>query len=486
MPNILAVIILFSVFFNVPISNATTPAPQNFVRSDGATSTPNTTKSITQYGITWIFATPVQYGQFVNGDYWVVDPGGGVNITSISPGDTIREGTTEHMNGSMINPQHVSQHGYDGASGGYNADLNVGKNISAQTPLVLTGNASLVSTISNLLPFVNHLSYVKAASVLTCLSAAPPSGSFRPGISAITKTLHNESSINHSLLKNLSCPIAKPNIAAYAGYFRMVWLTHNQDYQGREQHPSDGIPENYYYTPYMSTAGLMLHLDYTEEEKHDLLINFIQLGIDIYSFIEGGAHGWVPNGGHASGRKWPILFAGIILDYAPMKNIGQKSGDYLYSNGHGQGNWPSDYISFGEDGQTFYVAQSDVNITNGASWNPDTRSAPNYPYTTAMIGMPEWGIRYSTEPSRSDSSWNAMYRTIGSGPPAWAGTVLAARIMGAKPLWNHNAHFDYVDRYMAITGGKKDPFGYTVASEKIGGRPVGIIGTMWDTYRSKY
>jgi hypothetical protein len=34
----------------------------------------DTTKSPTQYGITWEFANPVTFGQYINGDYWVVGP----------------------------------------------------------------------------------------------------------------------------------------------------------------------------------------------------------------------------------------------------------------------------------------------------------------------------------------------------------------------------------------------------------------------------
>jgi hypothetical protein len=440
-----------------------------------------TTKSITQYGITWTFAEPVGYGQFVNGDYWVVDIGAGVKIINITPGDAIRTGTTQHMNGSMLNPHNALQ-GYDGYQN-YDASKNVGIGISPTTPLVLIGNVSLVSTISNLTPGVKNASYVKDAAVLTCLTSVPPAGAFRPGISSTTKTLHKSNNLDYSKL--LSLPLTnKPAISTYANYFKMVWLTHDGGWTGRFMHPSGSGLDNYEYATTFGTAAKLLHLDYTHEEKTQLLINYIQLGIDIYSFIESGANGWPPDGGHSNGRKWPILFAGIMLDYAPMKNIGQKSGDYLYSGGHGAGDLPADYIHFGEDGQTFYVAQSDVDLTNGPTWNPDTRNPIIADrYTSAMIGMPEWGIRYSTYPEKSDASWTAEYRTIVSAVPAWEGFMMSCLFMNAKALWNHNAFFDYVDRYMAISAGNIDPFGYVVPDEQAGSRPVSRV---WDTYRSKY
>ena len=39
-------------------------------------------QQLTQYGITWTFDRPVQAGQFINGDWWVIGP---VTVTSITP-----------------------------------------------------------------------------------------------------------------------------------------------------------------------------------------------------------------------------------------------------------------------------------------------------------------------------------------------------------------------------------------------------------------
>jgi hypothetical protein len=462
--------------------------PQNIQLQIGSIPT---TKSITQYGITWTFAEPVPFGQFVNGDFWVVDPGNGVEIINITPGDAIRTGTTQHMNGSMLNP-HTALQGYDGYYNpygyqNYDASKNVGIGISPSTPLTLSGNISLVSTESNLLPGENHLSYVKNAAVLTCLSSIPPTGCFRPGISSTTKTLHNISSIDYSKLKSLSVS-NRPTLQilqAYSDRFKMVWLTHDGAHTARYMHPSGSGMDNYYYAGDFSQAAELLHLDYTKAEKESLLINFMQLGIDLYSYIESGEFGWPPNGGHGSARKWPILFTGIMLDYAPMKNIGQKSGNYLYANGHVPGNPPSDYIHFGEDGQTFYVTQFDVDITNSVAWAPDFRNpGTETRYSVAMLGMPEWAIRHSIDPEVSDASWTSEYRNVYAVPgPSMAGTMMSCLVMGAKSLWNNNAFFDYQDRYWAISRGKADPFGYSVPNQQAGYISGSIL---WDTYRAKY
>lgn len=451
--------------------------------------------SLTQHGITWTFDADYVTGQFVNGDYWVVDPGGGVKIVNINPGFT---SSPRDKNGSMVNPSTAPQ-GYDGTRD-YSSAVNVGVGISAGTPLVLRSGSSLVSTISVDTVADSNASYVKTAAVLTCLSSIPPAGSFRPGISGTSKTLHNKNNLNLSSLQKLVVPagqnVTAATLAAYSNYFKMVWLDHYHNYTARNMHPVDSGLDNYYFPIKWAEAALMLHLKFTDAEKDELLVNYIQLGIDLYSYLESGSPGWYPNGGHSSGRKWPILFAGIMLDYAPMKNIGQVSGNYLYSEGYGPGNPPSNYKYFSEDDQTFYVSQFDIDITNQPIWNgstcytgqwcPDLRSLSYSPYSLALQGMPEWGIKHSMEPQTSNSSWKAKYRTIDSGAPAWAGTALAARLMRAQAYWNHKPYFDYVDRYMAITEGKPDPFGYMVVEENVEGRPVGLVGTMWDAYRQDY
>jgi len=512
-------------------------APQEFQLGNPETSPVQTTTSISQHGITWTFAEPVGYGQFVNGDYWVVDPGTGVKITSISPVTSTLG--TRVIHGSMVNPSTAMQ-GYDNSIAyRYDATKNVGKGVSPSTPLVLTGNMSLVSTISYIdyPPNTTNNSYVYTASVLTSLTSPAPSGSFRPGVSGTNKTLHNVNSINRSLLKKLAVPsgqtVTASTLTTYADMFQRVWLDHDPSFVARYMHQASSGMSNYYFARTFAEGAVLLHLNFTDEEKHSLLVNFIQIGIDLYSYLDSGGLGWTPDGGNGNGRKWPILFAGIMLDYAPMKNIGQVSGDYInigVKNTNGTLTTPPGYKSFGEDGQTFYVDQYVVDITSNSRWiadwrvtgrylysdvethtltiavppegtiigpwNPDTRIELVFdgegddvlcrPYTSAMIGMPEFGIKYASSPRESDSAWTANYRNIGTGAQAWSGFVLAARMMDAKGLWNHNALFDYVDRYMEISAGRPDPFGYVVTGEFAGYRPTGILGAMWDTYRRLY
>jgi hypothetical protein len=146
-----------------------------------------------------------------------------------------------------------------------------------------------------------------------------------------------------------------------------------------------------------------------------------------------------------------------------MKNIGRP--DII-----GYGPSHPEYVHFGEDDQTFYVTQADVEITHGSQWNPDRRDAQKIPYEQEDIGLPEWGIEHADDPENSNKYWNTAYRQVSS--PGWGGFVLAAHIMGAKGLWNHDALFDYKDRYMQVEADWKQTSRFVLS--------------MWDVYRDDY
>ena len=153
------------------------------------------------------------------------------------------------------------------------------------------------------------------------------------------------------------------------------------------------------------------------------------------------------------GRKWPILFSGVVLGDAHMKNAGQ---------------WKT---RFQEDEQTFYVNAESVSTTAGPDWKPDKR-APRVSYTKADIGTAEWGISHADNPKADNGAWEATYREVnGAVIPAFA---LAARLMGLKAAWNHDAFFDYCDRYMKWKDTQK-PTANQVTP---------FMQAMWDAHRA--
>ncbi|MBN1497721.1 MAG: hypothetical protein JXA07_13180 [Spirochaetes bacterium] len=429
---------------------------------------------LSQFGITWFFAdTPGQYGRFANGDHWVVGP---VSIIYIAP-LSFKSRWKRVWNGSMVNPSPRSgmDQGYDSAMYGqygpaYDPSLNAGfpdeEYLSADNPLVLQPGSSLVSTISA--PEPGARSQLESAAILTVLDTAPPDGSFRPPYCGSDKTAcFNESDLQTGLLANLgSSAIAEvPDMTAIERYFERPWIDHVPGWVGGCVHPVSNMPN--YGREIASQVGegaLMLHLDFSLEEKRTLLIRYVQLGIDLYGIVmDGGEENWPPNGGHASGRKWPIMFAGLMLNDPDMAGIGLRSGDYT---GTGR-------VHFGEDGQTFYVTAEDVALDH----HPDERSC-EIEYTTNDIGLPEWGIVHALHPAADNKNWETVYRQCCT-TNAWAGFILSALIMGQKTSWNHDVIFDYTDRYMTVEMAINGTGAWTRQWSR-------FTENMWDHFRADY
>ena len=476
--------------------------PVDFVRTSPSPpfSQPDTvtpTTSLTKGSITWTFSKLVEYGQFANGDFFVIDTGSGLKITNISPGHKVIGG--KDRNGSMLNPKPAAAQGYDARAYKYDASLNVGIGVSPSKPLTIVAGDMLISTTNR--ESDSNRSYVDEAYIITVLSSPPPAGSFRPGYCDTERKIYNKSELDYSKLASLPAVKTAPTLESIEQQFKGVWLEHQNGWYNRFAHPANNMPDyGREWSIQTGEAGLMLNLDFPNDKKEKLLIYFVQLGIDLYSIAKnpGTNSKWANDGGVFQGRKMPIMFAAIVLNNSEMKKFFSRTGDYLNSNGRGPGNPPSDYFHFQEDDQTYYVSQYDVTITTrpkndgygkscntSTQWCPDDRGGTCHPYTTSMLGMPEWSIRHSNQAYMSDSAWHTNYRR-GSNGSYWTGFVLTAHIMEMRTLWNHEALFDYFDRYIAISKGNADPFGYKVPGEAQGYAPNGFEGDMWNKYRSNF
>lgn len=325
----------------------------------------NTTNQITQFGITWTFDGEYPFGQFANGDYWVVGP---VTIVNIDPPSSEINGRT--MNGSMINPSPTlgDEQGYDSALHDsissiptqYNPALNKALNVSVSSPVVIQPHSSLVSTIS--IEEINR-PQIRAAAILTVLDSIPPEGSFRPPYCGTDKTIRfNKSQLNYPVLARL--PIIQEihdlfptfqypfdNAAEFIKriglYFERPWIDHIPSWHVRYLHPSENMPD---YSREMAKqvgdAALALNLDFSDSEKEATLVRFVQLGIDNYGVIQdGGKDNWIPLEGQCMSRKLPIVFAGKVLGDEDMLNI----GTWFDNNNTG--------VVFQEDLNVFYVSQ---------------------------------------------------------------------------------------------------------------------------------
>ena len=387
---------------------------------------------ISQHGITWTFDRDYTTGKFANGDNWVVDPGNGVVIINIDPA-SYSAGTT--VSGAMINPspKDGNAQGFDERSGalGYTESLNVALDVSLGNPLTVRAGESLVSTTPRYGPTPDNSKltpYIDAAAILTVLSNVPAKNSFRPayvGSGANKTPQYTIADLDYSKLLRLEPTASVPSMSTVESYFEGPWIDFRPKHSSSELHPAAFMP--WYGTQIATRVGigaLMVNCDFTNSEKETLVIRLVQLGIDLFGIVQdGGEHNWQADGGHASGRKWPILFAGVMLNDAGMMGIGDNAE-----------------VMFGEDDQTFYVEETSPGIFNYGYGG----------YNENDVGMPEWGIWHRLVPSGDDKSWYADYRMCCTAS-SWAGYALATELMGLEETWNWPPFFDYTERYMNIT-----------------------------------
>jgi hypothetical protein len=200
----------------------------------------------------------------------------------------------------------------------------------------------------------------------------------------------------------------------------------------------------------VSIASLMVMLDVPRERKEKLTIGLIQHGIDLYGTAMAGGY-WNEGGGHSSGRKWPILFTGIMLNRPEMWNLPETA-------------------VFQEDAQTYY----------GKGW---------FGQTVLWQMIMHHGRREPYE-EKTPENWEQWDKTSESyriccTSSAWVGTALAARYLKAVKIWGHDAFFDYEDRWMR----KDDPY---VKARGNHPRPKAettavdpFVTEMWNAYRQK-
>ncbi|WP_165492050.1 cell wall-binding repeat-containing protein [Egibacter rhizosphaerae] len=442
--------------------------PDDPDEGDGASPEPGDgepASEVSRHGITWTFDDEYPVGRYANGDYWVQGP---VDIVDIDPASQNSSGGRT-INGSMINPspEDGSSTGYGQTRDtGYDPSLNVADGVSTSDPLTVEPDSSLVSAIS--VDEDDARPGLESAAVLTVVDQPPPEDSFRPAYSSDdTTATHTTNDLDYDLLPDLDPVDGAPDPTDLASDFERVWLDHVPGWNGRAIHPTTNMPG--YGRDMASKLGqgsLALMLDHPTEQKHDLLVNYVQIGIDFHGIVDnGGEENWVPNGGHAQGRKWPILFAGQLLDDPTMATIGDR-----------------DDVYFGEDAQTFHVTQTEID-REGNHADPDHRHYnPDYSdgYTQDMLGMPEWGQRHATDPNRDTPDPGRSYRQCCTAA-SWHGHVLSARLMDLQDAWNHDPLFDYSDRYLGETTDPAWPNLNPTGSNRFSDRP--FTENMWHTHR---
>lgn len=394
-----------------------------------------TTDTVTQYGITWTFSQARPVGKYITGDWWVVGP---VTIHKITP---VPE---NGRNGSVVNPKAGDRQGYDSRLAGYDAEMGI------QLPIQLQPGQSLVSTQSLSDPHEVPPDYVhppnpqkeyalRTAAVLTCVDQPPVADSFRPAYVGTWRETFRAGQIRRHLLPNLDPPPGLPDIAKLERALERIWLDHRTGFQSNFFHPLANMPDyGREITHVVSETGLILMIKDPEAKHETLLLRFIQKGIDNYGVVQSNPKIWTADGGHDSGRKLPIIFAGVLLNHAGMMHV---------------------KAAFAEDEQTYY--------------------GKGFGGQKAL-----WTINPANINARHEEADPATWQTFGKGPnngtkaenyrqlngPTWVGQALVARLIGAVDLWDHPPFFDYVDRWCQEEKDKA-------------ARP--FVRAMWDNYRPK-
>jgi hypothetical protein len=401
---------------------------------------PGTASSITKDGVTWTFSQPAPVGQFVTGDYYVVGP---VTITAIDPAPTT---SSPYENGSVVNlPTANGKSGFDSRlNDGTDESWWFDASLRAYPPITLKPGDSLVSSISlaqiHSLPEVmrasdKSASPVRTISVLTVLSSKPSADAFRPSYCDRSQAVYRAGALQRSLLPSLAPPnpSGTPTLAQFELLYRRPWIDTNAFLFDA---PAEYMPSYGQHIAFAdSYASLLLMLNFTAAEKVNLTNYFVQYGIDLYGCLQAG-YGWPAFGGHRSGRKLPIVLAGILLNDDGMKNA--------------SANYPN---QFGEDMQTVYVSQIPGGYTQ--AWQGATVIYGGH-YGVKTDGTPVSAGLYGPYEQLQPANWPLIngneqlgeaYRRCCTSV-SWVGEALAIRLMHAESVWNYPAFFDYVDRWM--------------------------------------
>jgi len=408
---------------------------------------------ITQNGITWTITGSPTVGQYWNGDYYVV---GACTVVAQTPA---WDGA---KNGAMVNPTQCAQQGYDsrpsGAQFPYNASLR------AVFPLAMSPGDSLISVEGLAVPETGAGAPVLLnAAVLTCVASAPPANSFRPPYFGTTKTLWNQSDVDYGLLPGLAVPPGKTPIPLVnnSRALARVWLDAGPSIWNRCKGVNNGATYGLDGARFVSQLAVHACADIPDAETY--ANRLIQYGIDLYPISLVNGNGWSRNGGHGWGRKWPILFAGIMLDDNDM-----KAPPYYVTGASGE-------LKFEEDAYTYEGVSSELWGEDCAVTIGDSSQSQNSCRDPAglldNIDLPSPAGAYQVSTSSSI-----------------IGTRLAVHLMGADALWGHDPYLDYCDRWTTMTSywpssgttGKNDYHGYGGVSSGTG---VGFMMAMWQTYR---
>jgi hypothetical protein len=369
---------------------------------------------------------------------------GPVTITAISPQPTT---SSPYLNGSVKNlPTSNGKSGFDSRlNDGVDESWWFDATLRSYPPITLNPGDALVSSISlatiHSLPEVMRasdmsVSPVASASVLTVLGSAPSADAFRPSYCDRSQTIYHANVLQRNLLPSLTPPnpSSTPTLAQYEALYRRPWIDTNAFLFDA---PAEYMPSYGQHIAFAdSYASLLLMLNFPASQKTNLTNYFVQYGIDLYGCVQAG-YGWPAFGGHRSGRKIPIIFAGILLNDSGMKNVSATHPE-----------------QFGEDMQTLYIknlppagsfqqAWQGATVIYGGHYGVHVNGTPVSP----GLNGPYEQLQPSAWPLSGNEQLGEAYRRCCTSV-SWVGEALAVHLLNGESVWNYPAFFDYVNRWM--------------------------------------
>jgi hypothetical protein len=356
--------------------------------------------------------------------------------SELDPRDKERPVEQRVRNGFMLNPPARMKVAYDsGVRNWFDPSL------IQKLPVAMKAGDSLVSTISMPKGLVLHAplrnkiergvedsSPIRTAAVLTCVGAPQPADAFRPAFCDRQQRIYRARDLKRERLPRAVATKSIPKVEQYIRFTQRPWV--GTGFFGFEE-PVENMPQ--YGLEYGRVSGisaLLLCTDLKPAQKEPLLVNFVQVGIDLGGMVRAGHPGWTGWGGHGSGRKLPIVFAGLLLGDDELAHINQS--------------FPT--VSFGEDEQTAY----------GDCWTGGKVVFAGHSGIDAATGVgrdrvrgANWGPYEHTPPTqwKDDQNLSVSYRRCCTSV-GWVAQALALRLMHAEKAWRHDPFFDYVDRWM--------------------------------------
>lgn len=468
--------------------------------------TAGTTTSIEQYGITWYFDSEVEYGQFVNGDYWVVGP---VTVTDVDPAPR-RNSNGRYVHGSQINP--TGQQARDSSGSQFNESLRV------SFPVTLDPSSnpiSLVSSVSrNPDGSVSSGSPVGELAVLTVLDMIPASGTFRPTMIGDYKPLFNWSDVESNWMRldanSLPLPSGQsaPDSFGFANNLERPWTLHGGSWSAEQSYPMSNMPDYHGNISQLlanaATSMLVRDADWNDPgERERLVRNYIQVGIEYWGMQTN-------NAGTPRANYWlPSTFAGLMLGEDNMLNL---FADGLNKTEYHEPilKWYGEMDNVGRGTQTDrpsgrFPESSRTGVTLGR-WIAEGTTYTDDPngsrYGVISGGEQDTWTGYYERTGRRpvfyDSHWehlsprennpgaSAAYKRMHSRPVTGFGFVALA--LGIDDKIGNDRYMPYVDRWMYETedGPIYDSYGENLQGYWWASSNNAFVDAMWREYRASF